>query len=230
MQLSRRSVSRKRKRTLTQDEAFADWSSELIGPTPNPFAPGTDVYTLPVGTKLFHGAPHHVNAVDVLKRPNFFGDWRTASLYHLSKDDGRCIHCYTVIRPIVVLAIDSCRTVRTGWFGPNESFRLRSLENNGDLWTPPDTFNPNNLTSAFRCVDERPRPMRSSLASRDRILIPAIAHVPGTVGVAAKQLRAAEPDTANFHAEIYLVKPCQYVRADHWLSCLPRDVFSSKKE
>lgn len=115
--------SHKRSRALTQDEAFTDWSSDLIGPTPNPFASETDVYTVPVGTNLFHGAPYHVNPDHILERPNFFGDWRTASVYHLSNDDGRCIHRYTVYQPIVVLALDSCRTIRTGGFSlSNVSF------------------------------------------------------------------------------------------------------------
>lgn len=109
-----------RPRALTPDEAFTDWSAALVGPTPNPFDPfdpRTEVYTLPVGVELFHGAPHYVDPAAVLGRANFFGDWRTASVYHLG-DDGRsgCIHRFTVIRPIVVLALDSCSNIRAGAF------------------------------------------------------------------------------------------------------------------
>lgn len=77
--------------------------------------------------------------------------------------------------------------------------------------------------SAFRCVNGRP--LRSSRSSVDRVLIPAIARVAGTAGVATKQMRAADPDRAPFHAEIYLVDPNRYLLPDHGLSCLPRDVF-----
>lgn len=105
-----------RTRALTLDEAFTDWSAVLIGPTPNPFDPATEVYTLPVGAELFHGAPHYVDPDAILERPNFFGDWRTAGVYHLGDDDSRCIHRFTVVRPIVVLALDSCPNIRPGAF------------------------------------------------------------------------------------------------------------------
>lgn len=206
-----------RQRQLTEDEAFGDWSASLIGPTPNPFAPETEVYTVPVGVELFHGVPYRVDPEAILTRPNFFGDWRTASLYHLGGDDDtRCIHRYIVVRPIVVLAVDSCETVR-------------SLADRQDLWNPTDKYDPIGLTSAFRCLAGRRRPLRRSRSSVDRVLIPSIARVPGTAGLAARQLRPVDPDQPPFHAEIYLMEPHRYLRADPYVACLPRDVFPEKK-
>ena len=96
------------------------WDGSILGPVPLPQHPGVSVYTLPVGTLLYHGTGHP-NGIDILQRPKFFGNPIAETVFcqrNQCKDGktaaiGGHLFQYVVYRPVILLALDQCNTLHT---------------------------------------------------------------------------------------------------------------------
>ena len=130
-----------------------DAASNVVGPrTPLSVAePNLLVYTLPVGTLLYHGTEFDYGDA-VLDRSNFFANPATANKYQYNSANGH-LYEYVVHRKVVLLALDQtdCRVSNNRLPGttaprcgdsptsllqrpPNRSWRTRKCA--GNCWHP----------------------------------------------------------------------------------------------
>lgn len=202
------------------------WDGSIVGPVPLPQHPGVSVYTLPVGTRLYHGTGHP-NGIDILQRPNFFGNPIAANIYcqrNQCKDGntaaiGGHLFQYVVYRPVILMALDRCDTLRT-------------VSDYVERHMPDQTEFVDLLEYAFKCArGKRSRhkisdlsdvPRRLSMHMEDSKIFPVFCKV-GISGTAAKKIphQEASKDYPNamFHSEIYLCRPTEVLRFDGEVRC-----------
>lgn len=161
---------------------------------------GPDVYTIPIHTRVFHGTSAEVQQHMICERPNWFGAPEIATGYCKERlqIDGNVPHLYEYefTANAILLAMDSCRTIRF-------------------LWQRGDAAHRKMLNEAFRCVHraDSEMPLRNSRRRWDLPLVKAICAMAGIDGYAAKRLpNRYKTRYGAMHAELFLCDPSKWLR------------------